>query len=159
MERCVGVGSSLLTWFLLFIIPSWGFPGARAQSIQHHDLMVQFNIWFLFVFKSFPASSRDTGRSIPFVGGKSLISTYCLFLLRTPTCLTAEVVLSSFSRLFSVHIHRFCNLSSCKYRFLECLVTTEIHFWYISLKYLNSLVYIISDLGTYSFRMIRSMKT
>lgn len=79
-ERCVGVGSSLLTWFLLFIIPSWGFPGARAQSIQRHDFMLQFNIWFLFAFKSFPTSSRDTGRSIPFVGGTSLIFTCSFFL-------------------------------------------------------------------------------
>lgn len=80
MERCVGVGSYLLTWFLLFIIPSWGFLRAKAQSIWRHDWILQFNIRFSFVFKSFPASSRDKDRSVLFMGGTSPIST-CYLLL------------------------------------------------------------------------------
>lgn len=154
MERCVGVGSYLLTRFLLFIIPSWGFLRAKAQSIERHDWMLQFNnIRFSFAFKSFPASSRDDDRSVLFVGGTSPLPMCYLFLhcweLHLFVLIT-EVILSSFSRLSNVHIQRFCNLSSCIRDFWNewCYWNILIVPILIVLKFLG---YLVHDLGMYSF--------
>lgn len=101
MERC---------WQLLADFIS----EAKAQSIWHHDWMLQFNIRFSFVFKSFPASSRDKDGSVLFMGGTSVISTcYLLYSGEPhPTYFNYRGHLKLSFQTFYVHIHRLCNLSS-----------------------------------------------